>query len=356
MSAPRVTPGAPVAIDLFCGLGGWTEGLLAAGYFVVGFDIELHAYDDERYPAQLVIQDVLTLHGSQFADASLIVASPPCTEYSYMAMPWKRAKQIARALRGEDDFPEGYTGSRTIAELNALFDACFRIQREACEAAGRHIPLVVENVRGAQPWVGRAAWNYGSYFLWGDVPALMPMPHKAQKQNPDGTAHGSGSWFAVADSKNRGARAEGYKSHGLNWSNRELRGQDFTAVAGKQAREGEKVGDRNAFRASGGALKSARFTNAAEAPTPSDGHKNTGGSWFNVAHNTTSGTGRNPVHDAVKHSAPGTRENGKGSAWFGSGPASHGSKPNARKAASARIAKIPFTLARHVADAYRGAA
>ena len=29
----------PLAIDLFCGLGGWTEGLLAEGYRVVGFDI-----------------------------------------------------------------------------------------------------------------------------------------------------------------------------------------------------------------------------------------------------------------------------------------------------------------------------
>jgi site-specific DNA-cytosine methylase len=56
----------PLAIDLFCGLGGWTEGLLAEGYEVVGFDIERHVYGDHRYPAQLVVQDVLTLHGSQF--------------------------------------------------------------------------------------------------------------------------------------------------------------------------------------------------------------------------------------------------------------------------------------------------
>ena len=81
-------------IDLFCGLGGWAEGFLAEGYFVVGFDIERHDYGTGGYPAQLVLQDVLTLHGSQFKDAAIIVASPPCQAYSYRAMPWKRAKEL----------------------------------------------------------------------------------------------------------------------------------------------------------------------------------------------------------------------------------------------------------------------
>lgn len=71
----------PLAIDLFSGLGGWTEGLLAEGYRVVGFDTVRHVYGEAQYPAQLVIQDVLTLHGSQFTDAALIVASPPCQAY-----------------------------------------------------------------------------------------------------------------------------------------------------------------------------------------------------------------------------------------------------------------------------------
>jgi hypothetical protein len=164
----------PLAIDLFCGLGGWTDGLLAEGYDVIGFDIERHVYGEHRYPAQLVVQDVLTLHGSQFKTADLIVASPPCQEYSYMAMPWSRAKAKAAAIRADD------TGAE-LARLTALFDACFRIQREACEAAGRHIPMVVENVKGAQPWVGRARWSFGSFYLWGDVPALMPPVYKATK-------------------------------------------------------------------------------------------------------------------------------------------------------------------------------
>ena len=87
-----------------------------------------------------------------------------------MSQPWSRAKQIAAAIRGGPiEFPEGYTGSRTVAQLTALFDACFRIQREACEAAGRHIPMVVENVNGAQPWVGPAKAHFGSFYFWGDV-------------------------------------------------------------------------------------------------------------------------------------------------------------------------------------------
>lgn len=59
----------PLCIDLFCGLGGWTEGFLAEGYRVVGFDIEVRPY-----PGQLVIQDVLTIHGSQFKDAAYLIA------------------------------------------------------------------------------------------------------------------------------------------------------------------------------------------------------------------------------------------------------------------------------------------
>jgi hypothetical protein len=182
----------PLAIDLFCGLGGWTEGLLAENYRVIGFDLERHEYGEHRYPAQLVLQDVLTLHGSQFRDATLIVASPPCQAYSYRAMPWSRAK----ALPPPD---------------NTLFDACFRIQKEACEAAGRHVPLVIENVRGAQRWVGRARWNFGSFYLWGDVPALMPAIFAGSKV-PGFRFDGSGRSF-------QSASVEGMKRAAGHWTN-----------------------------------------------------------------------------------------------------------------------------------------
>lgn len=185
----------PLAIELFSGRFGWGKGFVAEGFQVIGFDV-LHESYHGPVPegCELVLQDVLTLHGSQFKGAACIVASPPCQAYSYRAMPWKRAKALP-------------------PPSNELFDACFRIQREASEAAGRYIPMVVENVKGAQPWVGWAAWHYGSYYLWGDVPALMP--------------------FAI----------KGVKVPGLNWSGSDKPGykaQAFNTTAQKRISDGIK--------------------------------------------------------------------------------------------------------------------
>jgi hypothetical protein len=302
----------PLAIDLFCGLGGWTEGLLAEGYRVVGFDNERHAYGEVRYPAQLVIQDVLTLHGSQFKDAALIVASPPCQAYSYRAMPWKRAKALP-------------------PPSNELFEACFRIQAEACVAAGRFIPLVVENVCGAQKWVGRARWHYGSFYLWGDVPALMPITRyrKVQGFRFDGsggsfqtasvkaTKNDGGSWFAVAHNTTSGKHNPvndewGVKvpTMGAGWyppgHPKHVPGLAFNSHAERNLKRRTDVGN------------GVRFTSR---DCGIEGTKN-GGDWFSSG-----------VDCSLQRRA--------------------GSKSSARKAASAHIAKIPYELARHIAKAWK---
>lgn len=319
----------PLAIDLFCGLGGWTDGLIAEGYDVIGFDIEQHEYGDHRYAGQLVIQDVLTLHGSQFKDAALIVASPPCQEYSYMAMPWKLAKAKAAAIRAD-------TTGESLVNLNRLFNACFRIQAEASLAADRHIPLIIENVRGAIPWVGRSRWNFGSFHLWGDVPALMPPVFKLAKQDrrifrdghnvilpqvvhrdPDGLKvpgfrfDGSGKSFQSASVEHTGVKAPG-----MNWSDPTKRGQDFTRLAGEHA------------------IKNAGHLNKR------DGHSHT-------RHLT------NPAEHQAVAADLGPQIGGD---WF-SDPQStcrkHGSKSKGRKMASAMIAKIPLPLSRHIGATFR---
>jgi hypothetical protein len=239
----------PIVYDFFCGLFGWGAAFVQQGYRVVGFDIaDMHAEIGLLRPreVELVLQDVRSIHGSQCKDAAVLVASPPCQKYSYMAMPWKRAKALAAWYR---------ESAERIAELNALFDACFRIQREASEAAGRHIPLIVENVKGAQPWVGRAQWHFGSFYLWGDIPALMPIPSMAQKFNPDMTGHPPGSWFAIADSKNRGAKTEGQ-----NWSN-------FAGVKGFTP-NGELLGKNTLGRAYGSKSPKRKAASAQIAKIP----------------------------------------------------------------------------------------
>jgi hypothetical protein len=254
----------PLAIDLYCGLGGWAEGLLSEGYDVIGFDIERHDYGTGGYPGQLVLQDVLTLHGRQFKGATIIVASPPCQAYSYRAMPWKRAK----ALPPPD---------------NSLFDACFRIQREASEAAGRYIPMIVENVRGAQKWVGRSRWHYGSYHLWGDVPALMVMIRSGRK-------HDGSGWTS------NGLKVPGFRFDGS--------GKSFQTASVKEF-----------------------------------------------------GWNQNEKFQAARREGI-KQQDGRGKGWFGEygpnqGTRNTGSKSNARKAASAMIAKIPFPLAQYIARIFK---
>ena len=163
----------PLVFDLFCGLGGWSEAFIENGYRAIGFDIEAHNYGKGGYPGELVLRDIRSISGAELVKTygvpAVIVASPPCQEFSYMAMPWTKAKEKRRKIL--EDAAERL-------RLTELFNQCFRIQREVSEAAGRYVPLIVENVRGAQEWVGKAKWNFGSFYLWGDMPALMPTTSK----------------------------------------------------------------------------------------------------------------------------------------------------------------------------------
>jgi DNA (cytosine-5)-methyltransferase 1 len=147
----------PLCIDLFCGLGGWAEGFLAEGYRVIGFDIN----PQPLYPAEFTLADVRVLardveekHLSgwygRLRDAVVIVASPPCDDFSRWDQPWPNVIK-----------------NRKQPDLSLWFSA-HRIH----EAMGT--PMIVENVRGAQKFMGPARAHFGKQYLWGDVPALLP--------------------------------------------------------------------------------------------------------------------------------------------------------------------------------------
>jgi C-5 cytosine-specific DNA methylase len=311
----------PVCYDLYCGLGGWAEGFLSEGYRCAGFDLEAHDYGTGGYPGELILRDVRSIHGSELKDATCIVGSSPCQEFSYRAMPWKRAKAL----------PPPYLGME-------LFNAQFRIQREASEAAGHHIPMVVENVQGAQKWVGRARWHYGSYYLWGDVPALMPMTLSA--------------WFAVADSKERGVKA-GDRSEDGKWSS------SFADTLSAKV-----PGFR--FDGSGKSFQSAAVKTVGHANIR-DGHSHTRHLTNQAEHDAIKVSGPEAVlpgefawnkreawQDA-RREAIGTKQGGD---WFGANCETsmsrmYGSKSIKRKAASAMIAKIPFALSSHIAKSFK---
>ena len=154
----------PLCIDLFCGLGGWAKGFLAAGYHVVGYDIEQECADE--YPGEFVCKDVRDLNGEMFRNAKAIVESPPCTEFSDM-----------RFLRPNPKAPN-----------MELVDAAFRIRRES------GVNTVIENVRGARRFFPEPPKTHrGAYYLWGDVPLIawngqvpMKVGAVAQYRDKDG--------------------------------------------------------------------------------------------------------------------------------------------------------------------------
>jgi len=143
---------APILIDLCCGRGGWTKGAQAEGYRAIGFDL---SQDFERvYPGEFVCGDVRVLmrdvldreRPSKYRDlirqAALICASPPCEEFSRHQMPWTKRRNPP-----EPDL--------------SVVEAC----RKIAAATGR--PMVLENVRMAQRWLGRARWHTGPFYSLG---------------------------------------------------------------------------------------------------------------------------------------------------------------------------------------------
>jgi hypothetical protein len=438
----------PLAIDLYAGLGGWTDGLLAEGFDVVGFDIQRHiafvpetlpdadGYKNTKpvegrgwtqgcaiamgiegpnakprtrrveYPAQLVLQDVTTIHGSQFKNADLIVASPPCQKYSWLAMPWSRSKcpmcQGTKIIRVDWLSPDQpchcKEQSRAAKELrrkwktegpdNALFDACFRIQREAieatrkdclycdgvgldrdepqihlpCKSCGgkgyteRYIPLVVENVRGAVPWVGPPKAMFKSFYLWGDVASIGNRVVAGYELAEIQAGRGRfGMGVAPVRNEQKGkTNFHFYEKTGLpspSWHGAEHEPSVARAISGV------KVGGRGRREVGADANDFFHIPHELRG-TENQMTRGERDSGIKVGGYEKSGSWKVDGKDWRDPSVAGIKQPGGNGDWFSKeardsgASARYGSKSSARKQASAQIAKIPLALSQYIAQVY----
>ncbi|MBA7712907.1 hypothetical protein ES703_121900 [subsurface metagenome] len=151
-------------LDLFCGLGGWSDGFASEGYEVLGVEIDPKIANLYKHP--VIVADVRTLNGEMFKGFDVIVGSPPCRDFSdlarFLGHTWKRPPD-----------PEG----DGMSKINGFL----RIVKESQPKY-----WLMENVKQLQKYIGSA--EVCSYLgvkhmfrcFWGCFPAFL-IPQDASK-------------------------------------------------------------------------------------------------------------------------------------------------------------------------------
>lgn len=151
-------------LDLFCGRWGWSKAFAARGWECVGVDLMNRCDAEVLMPTNVRYhqRDILTLVKitdleCQFRLFDFVIASPPCENFSTMLN-----------FRPPVPYPE--QGIELFNHTRAL-----------CEKRG--LPYVMENVAGAQRYVGPSVGHAGSFHLWGNaVPPLLPKCSKGMTE------------------------------------------------------------------------------------------------------------------------------------------------------------------------------
>lgn len=141
----------PLMVDLFSGLGGASEAMRERGWEVVRVDIDPGCNPDLVMDVKNFI-DYWKSHDGRSPD--LLWASPPCDEFSRAEKPWY-------------GFPVPSQESLELVKI--VFDIVREIQPKF---------WILENVRGAQKWLGKAPYHCGAFYLWGHFPFhRLNLPH-----------------------------------------------------------------------------------------------------------------------------------------------------------------------------------
>ena len=140
-------------VDLFSGELGWSSVFAARGHKVVCVDLRKPSKIPEG--CEFLQLDILLLKDLHDYRPDFIVASSPCEEFS-------------KTVKGGD--VGCFYPNPPYPEMGIKL---FNHTRSICEASG--VPYVMENVRGAEQWVGNAKHRAGPFYLWGNgVPPLLP--------------------------------------------------------------------------------------------------------------------------------------------------------------------------------------
>ena len=157
------------ALDLYCGLGGWSDGLAMEGFDVLGVEVNPKIAGLYNHPC--IIADVTTLDGRLLRGLDLIVGSPPCRDFSSLANAGR-----TRWKRPPDPYGEGLR----------LVLAFLRIVREA-----EPTYWLMENVPGLTRYLDippRTTTYLGATMrrcLWGNYPAFL-VPRDMRKPRMEG--------------------------------------------------------------------------------------------------------------------------------------------------------------------------
>jgi len=144
-SGPDVCAIEPVMVDLFTGLGGASAAMQTRGWRVITLDVETSF-------GPSIVADVRALPLRAFRP-DLLWASPPCNEFSDAA---PRPADHAPSL------------DLVVATLEAVRQLRPRF-------------WILENVRGALPWLGLAPRSWGPFYLWGYFPPFRGLGRKGLK-------------------------------------------------------------------------------------------------------------------------------------------------------------------------------
>lgn len=129
---------AVLMLDICAGLGGASQAMRERGWTVWTVDNNPDFRPD-------IVADIRSWSWSG-PRPDLVWCSPPCDDFAREWMPWSKT---------------GKTPDMTLVE------ACRRV---IAECNPRY--WIIENVKGAQPYLGKAADIHGPFFLWGFFPDL----------------------------------------------------------------------------------------------------------------------------------------------------------------------------------------